>query len=240
VRIIPAIDILQGKVVRLTKGKYDSVTEYSSNPADFAKKFEAHGIKHLHVVDLDGAKAGEIINYKILETITRETSLIVDFGGGVKSSDSARIAFECGVAQITGGSIAISNPETFKSWLEIYGSEKIILGADSKNGKIAISGWEDNTEVEIADHIGTFISHKLSYCIATDIERDGMLNGASIEMYSKLHELFPDLKLIASGGIGSISDIQKLIESRSVDGIILGKAIYEGRINLTELKDFIC
>ena len=185
-RIIPAIDIIEGKCVRLSKGDYNTKKVYHANPLEVAKEFEAHGIQHLHLVDLDGAKSQHIVNYKVLESICSKTSLKVDFGGGLKSNDDIRIAFENGANQITGGSIAVKNPDTFKAWLQQYGSDKIILGADCKNRKIATTGWLETSELDVVDFISDYEKENVSYVICTDIAKDGMMQGTSNELYKEI------------------------------------------------------
>ena len=235
-RIIPAIDIIEGKCVRLTKGDYNTKKIYNENPLEVAKEFEANGIQYLHLVDLDGAKSKHIVNHKILESIASETKLKVDFGGGLKSDDDLRIAFECGANQITGGSIAANNPDIFLKWLTKYGSEKIILGADCKNRKIATNGWLESSELDVVDFIKDYESKGIDYVICTDIAKDGMLQGTSNELYREIISK-SEVKLIASGGVASIKDLE-LVKEIGCEGAILGKAIYEGNITLKELSQF--
>ena len=235
-RIIPAIDIIEGKCVRLTKGDYNTKKIYNENPLEVAKEFEANGIQYLHLVDLDGAKSKHIVNHKILESIASETNLKVDFGGGLKSDDDLRIAFECGANQITGGSIAANNPDIFLKWLTKYGSEKIILGADCKNRKIATNGWLESSELDVVDFIKDYESKGIDYVICTDITKDGMLQGTSNELYREIISK-SEVKLIASGGVSSITDLE-LVKEIGCEGAILGKAIYEGNITLKELSQF--
>lgn len=236
--IIPAIDIIEGKCVRLSQGDYNQKTVYNENPLEVAKMFEAAGIKRLHLVDLDGAKAKHIVNYKVLETISTKTNLIIDFGGGLKSDDDLKIAFNSGAAMVTGGSIAVKEKETFLQWLEKYGNEKIILGADAKDGKIAVSGWQEATELSVIEFIESFYNAGIQKVISTDISRDGMLSGPSFELYAEILEKLPEVGIIASGGISSMDDIFKLAEM-GVPGVITGKAIYEGKINLKEIERYI-
>lgn len=238
IEIIPAIDIIEGKCVRLTQGDYKQKTIYNENPLEVAKQFADAGIKRLHLVDLDGAKAQHIVNYKVLEQITTRTKLVVDFGGGLKSDDDLRIAFECGAAMVTGGSIAVKNREIFSSWIEKYGSEKIILGADVKNNKIAVSGWTEDTDIELIPFIRTYMEKGIKKVICTDISKDGMLEGTSVELYKEVLRNLPEAYLIASGGVSSLKDIELLIEA-GVPVVIFGKAIYEGRIQLKELSRFL-
>mgnify|MGYP006179806939 CR=1 FL=1 len=237
-RIIPAIDIIEGKCVRLSKGDYDTKKIYNENPLEVAKSFEAHGIEYLHLVDLDGAKSSRIVNYKVLEQIASKTSLKIDFGGGLKSDADLKIAFESGANQITGGSIAIKQPDVFNSWIQQYGSEKIILGADAMNEKIAISGWLEESKEEVIPFIQSYQQEGIQYVICTDISKDGMLEGPSFELYQRILEQTKDLKLIASGGISSFDELPKLAEL-GCEGTIIGKAIYEGRISLKQLENYI-
>ena len=233
-RIIPAIDFIDGKCVRLSKGDYNSKKIYNENPLEVAKEFEDAGIHYLHLVDLDGAKSKHVVNYKILEQICVKTNLKVDFGGGIKSDEEIKIAFESGANQITGGSIAVKDAELFESWIKTYGSEKIILGADAMNGKIATDGWLETSEMELIPFIKEYQSKGIEYVICTDISKDGMLEGSANDLYRDILDQ-ADIKLIASGGVTSMKDIEELIEMKC-DGAIIGKAIYEGRITLKELS----
>ena len=235
--IIPAIDIIDGKCVRLTQGDYSQKKEYASNPTEVAKRFEGAGIKRLHLVDLDGAKARKIINAKVLEQICKVTRLHVDFGGGVQSEGDISLAFNMGAKQVTGGSIAVKKPELFKAWLDTYGGNKLILGADAKNRKIAISGWEETTEMDLIDFIKEYQAKGVQYVICTDVARDGLLQGPSLELYKEIMQEIPGIKLIASGGVSSVKDLEEL-ESAGVYGTIVGKAYYEGRISLEQLSSF--
>ena len=243
-RIIPAIDIIDGKCVRLTKGDYNTKKIYNENPLEVAKEFEASGIQYLHVVDLDGAKASHIVNYKVLEQIASNTNLKIDFGGGLKSDEDLKIAFNSGANQITGGSIAVKNPEIFQSWISKYGAERIILGADCNNEKIAISGWQEESDLEVIPFVKGYQSKEIQYVICTDISKDGMLEGPSFELYKRIisecHSMENEesLKLIASGGISTLDELPKLREM-GCEGVIIGKAIYENRISLKELENFI-
>ena len=237
-RIIPAIDIIDGKCVRLSKGDYSTQKIYNENPLEVAKEFEAHGIQYLHLVDLDGAKSNLIINYKILEQIATKTTLKIDFGGGLKSDEDLKIAFECGANQVTGGSIAIKNPTVFENWIQKYGADKIILGADANNKKIAISGWLEESTQEVVPFIKNYQSKGIEYVICTDIAKDGMLEGPSFDLYQEILEQTNACKLIASGGISSFDELPKLAEL-GCEGTIIGKAIYEGRIRLKELEKYI-
>lgn len=235
--IIPAIDIIDGKCVRLTQGDYSSIKTYNENPLEVAKKFEASGIKHLHVVDLDGARSRKIINHKVLEQIAKNTSLKIDFGGGLKSDKDVEIAINAGANQITGGSIAVKNPEMFQNWIKNYGADKIILGADVNDRKIAVNGWQENSELEIVPFIKRYINQGIHTVICTDIAKDGMLQGVSIDLYKELLQEIPTLKLIASGGVASMNDLEQL-RKMQIHGAIIGKAIYEGNISLKELEEF--
>ncbi|OXA94475.1 1-(5-phosphoribosyl)-5-[(5-phosphoribosylamino)methylideneamino]imidazole-4-carboxamide isomerase [Flavobacterium oncorhynchi] len=237
-RIIPAIDIIEGKCVRLSKGDYDTKIIYNENPLEVAKSFEAHGIEYLHLVDLDGAKSSKIVNYKILEQIASQTSLKIDFGGGLKSDDDLRIAFESGANQITGGSIAVKNRVIFEKWISEYGSDKIILGADAKDEKIAVSGWLEDSDEDLIPFIQDYQTKGIQYVICTDIAKDGMLQGPSFDLYSKILAEANGVKLIASGGISTFDELPKLAEL-GCEGTIIGKAIYEGRITLKQLENFI-
>ena len=233
-RIIPAIDIIEGKCVRLTKGDYGTKKVYNENPLEVAMEFQGAGIKYLHLVDLDGAKSKHIVNHKVLNEITSKTKLKVDFGGGIKTDADIRIAFENGASQITGGSVAVAQPELFLSWLETYGAENIILGADFQNRKIATSGWFEQSELDVVDFIKAFESKGVEYVICTDISKDGMLGGTSNEIYKEILAA-TKIKLIASGGVSSLQDLETLKEI-GCDGAIIGKAIYEGKISLKELN----
>lgn len=238
IEIIPAIDIIEGKCVRLSQGDYSQKIIYNKNPLEVAKMFEDAGIRRLHLVDLDGAKAQHIVNYKVLKQIANKTNLIVDFGGGLKSDNDLRIAFESGAAMVTGGSIAIKNPDIFTSWIEKFGAEKIILGADVKDEKIAVSGWTETTDIELIPFIKRYIDKGIDKVICTDISKDGMLAGTSNDLYQKILSYFPDIYLIASGGVSSLQDIDDLIKLK-VPAVITGKAIYEGKINLKDLRKYI-
>lgn len=252
-RIIPAIDIIDGKCVRLSKGDYNTKKIYNENPLEVAKQFESYGIKHLHLVDLDGAKSKHIVNYKILEKIASKTKLSIDFGGGLKSDKDLQIAFECGAKQVTGGSIAVKDPDTFISWLNLYGSDKIILGADANDEKVAISGWTEESTEELIPFIRRFQKLGVKNVICTDISKDGMLQGPSFELYKKILaqtngiemgisspelEGSNKLNLIASGGISTFDEIPQL-EEIGCEGVIIGKAIYEGRIEMKQLEKYI-
>lgn len=236
-RIIPAIDIIEGKCVRLTKGDYSTKKIYNENPVEVAKEFEANGIRFLHLVDLDGARSQHIVNHKVLNSIATQTNLTVDFGGGIKSDEDIRIAFENGASQVTGGSIAVQNREMFLNWLTQYGANKIILGADSHNRKIATHGWQKQSEIDVVDFISDFEKEGVKYVICTDISKDGMLQGSSNELYIEILNK-TEVNLIASGGVSSISDLHAL-QQIGCEGAIIGKAIYEGKISLDDLRPFL-
>jgi phosphoribosylformimino-5-aminoimidazole carboxamide ribotide isomerase len=243
-RIIPAIDIIDGKCVRLTKGDFDTKKVYNENPLEVAKHFEGVGVQYLHLVDLDGAKANHIVNYKVLEQIASKTSLKIDFGGGLKTNKDLHIAFDSGAKQITGGSIAVKDADTFEGWIEKYGSSKIILGADCNNQNIAISGWQEESQLQVIPFIKGYLSKGVKYVICTDIAKDGMLEGPSFNLYQRILEECKaeqnekSLKLIASGGISTFEELPKL-QDLGCEGAIIGKAIYENRISLKDIEDFI-
>ena len=236
-RIIPAIDIIDGKCVRLSQGDYDTKTIYSEDPLEMARSFEDSGIQYLHLVDLDGARSGGIVNWKVLERISEGTGLTIDFGGGIKSDEDIRIAFNAGAAQVTCGSVAVKNPALVQQWIESYGPNKLILGADVKNGQVAVHGWQEQTTLSIEDLIHSYIAQGLDNVICTDIATDGMLSGPNFDLYASLLETFPHLHLIASGGVSTIEDLERLAEGE-LEGAIVGKAIYEGKISLEELARF--
>ena len=238
IEIIPAIDIIEGKAVRLSQGDYNQKKVYNDDPLEVAKQFEDHGIRRLHVVDLDGAKAHRIINYKVLEKIASKTSLIVDFGGGLKSDSDLEIAFESGAKMVTGGSIAIKNPDTFQRWIDKFGRNQIILGADCRDRKISVTGWTEDTDEDVVSFIQKWRKNGINKVICTDISKDGMLEGPNINLYKEIREEDSDLYLIASGGVSNIKDIENLAEAR-IPAVIIGKAIYEGRIQLKDLLKFI-
>lgn len=238
IELIPAIDVIDGKCVRLFQGDYQSKKVYNENPVEVAKMFEAHGIHRLHVVDLDGAASKHVVNYKILEALAGQTSLVIDFGGGIKSDEDLHIAFESGAQMVTLGSIAVKEPDTFNRWMEVYGSERIILGADAKDGKIAVNGWLECSRLELMPFLNDYIKKGVAKVLCTDISRDGMLNGPSLELYKQIMEAHPDLHLIASGGISGMKDIEALNEA-SIPAVVFGKAFYEGRITLQDLKAFL-
>ncbi len=238
IEIIPAIDMIEGRCVRLSKGDYNTKKVYNEDPSEVARMFEDAGIKRLHVVDLDGAKAGHIVNHKALEKITKSTNLIVDFGGGLKTTEDLNIAFECGAQMVTGGSIAIKKPEEFCSWIEKFGGEKIILGADAKNKKIAVTGWLEDTDAELIPFINQYVDKGIKKVICTDISKDGMLQGPNTELYKEIMATQPGLWLIASGGVSCNDDIAKLDEA-GIPAVIMGKAIYEGKITMAQLTSWV-
>jgi phosphoribosylformimino-5-aminoimidazole carboxamide ribotide isomerase len=233
-RIIPAIDIIDGKCVRLTQGDYNQKTVYNENPLEVAKQFEAAGLTYLHLVDLDGAKSGRVINWKVIDEITQKTKLTVDFGGGIKTDDEIKRIFDSGVQQVNLGSIAVKNRDKVIKWIAQFGGEKIILSADVKNETIAIHGWQETASLHITDFVADYISQGLNYVVCTDISTDGTLQGPNTDLYKKLLKSLPTIKLVASGGVGKIEDVQAL-KRINVDGVIIGKAIYEGKIKLNEL-----
>ena len=236
-RICPAIDLIEGKCVRLSKGDYATKKIYNESPLEVAKAFESHGIEYLHLVDLDGAKSKHIVNYKVLETLASQTSLKIDFGGGLKSDQDIKIAFESGAAQITGGSIAVKAPEIFNNWLKRYGAEKIILGADVKGLQIATDGWLETSDQSLFEFVEYYKSEGIEYVICTDISKDGMLEGPAFALYQKLLAKV-QIKLIASGGISKFEELPELV-ALGCEGVIIGKAIYENRISLKQLENYI-
>ncbi|MGB0525700.1 MAG: 1-(5-phosphoribosyl)-5-[(5-phosphoribosylamino)methylideneamino]imidazole-4-carboxamide isomerase [Flammeovirgaceae bacterium] len=235
--IIPAIDLIDGKCVRLKQGDYNQKKVYNENPLEVAKSFEDAGIKRLHLVDLDGAKAKRIVNWKVLERIASHTRLKIDFGGGLRSNEDLMIAFNSGAYQITGGSIAVKSPETFKDWLKSYGADRVILGSDAKSGKIAINGWQEGTDHSLMDFLKDYVIEGVKYTICTDIDKDGMEQGPSFQLYQEILSEIPSLKLIASGGVTSLDDLVQLKEM-GLYGAVVGKAIYEGKIQLKDLASF--
>lgn len=232
--IIPAIDVIDGKCVRLSKGEYDTKKVYNEDPLEVAKMFADWGLTRLHVVDLDGAKAGHIVNHKVLERICSQTSLTVDFGGGLKTTGDLHVAFESGAAMVTGGSIAVKKPEEFEGWLKTYGPDRIILGADAKDGKIAVTGWTETSAQELIPFIKAYRAKGVDKVICTDISRDGMLTGPAVDLYADMMSQVEGLYVIASGGVGSAADIEALIQ-KGVPAVIVGKAIYEKRISKEEI-----
>jgi len=235
--VIPAIDIIDGKCVRLTQGDYTQKKVYNENPLEIAKQFEDAGIQRLHLVDLDGAKAKHIVNYKVLETLASKTQLWIDFGGGLKASKDVHIAFESGAKQITGGTVAVKQADLFESWIAQYGSEKIILGSDVKDRKIAVSGWQEESDLDLMPFLENYIAKGIKYTICTDVAKDGMLQGSAKELYKEIRSQFTDLQLIASGGVNNMDDLFQLQEIGCF-GAIVGKAIYEGNISLKAVEAF--
>ena len=235
IELIPAIDIIGGQCVRLTKGDYDQKTVYSDSPALMAKEFEALGFQRLHVVDLDGAKSKHVVNTATLRAITEATSLVVDFGAGIKSDDDLRQAFDCGAAMVTIGSIAVTQPELFMGWLEKYGAERIILGADVRHGKISINGWKEDSSEDLLPFLRKYVDAGVKNVLCTEISKDGTLAGPAIDLYRRIMEAYPELHLIASGGVSSKEDIEAL-DAAGIPAVVFGKAIYEGRIDLKTLK----
>jgi phosphoribosylformimino-5-aminoimidazole carboxamide ribotide isomerase len=232
--IIPAIDLIDGKCVRLTKGEYDTKKVYSDDPLEMAKRFEAHGFERLHLVDLDGAKAGKVINLAVLETICANTALKVDFGGGIKSDQDLEHVLNAGADQVTIGSLAVKDPEKLKEWIAKYGPDRIILGADVKDNKIAVSGWLETSSLDLFDFLKAYYALGIRHVLCTDISKDGMLEGPAFDLYNALMRAYPDLQLIASGGVSGIEDVKQLKEN-GIPSVVIGKAIYEGRIDLNEL-----
>lgn len=236
--IIPAIDIIEGKAVRLTKGDYNQKKIYNEDPLEVAKMFEGSGIRRLHLVDLDGAKQKKIINQKVLESIAGKTNLQIDFGGGIQSDYDIQLAFDSGARQVTGGSVAVKKPELFEGWLKKYGAEKIILGADVLKGKIAISGWQEDSSWELDDFLKKYTAKGVKYVISTDVSKDGVLAGPAIDLYADMVIKYPDLEVIASGGVSRMEDIEEL-DKLPLHGVIVGKAIYENRISMKEIEGFV-
>jgi phosphoribosylformimino-5-aminoimidazole carboxamide ribotide isomerase len=238
IELIPAIDIIDGKCVRLSQGDYDTKKIYNEKPLEVAKEFEANGIQRLHVVDLDGAKSSHVVNYKALDAIAGHTSLTIDFGGGIKTDEDLMIAFENGAHMVTLGSVAVKKPELFKKWLHQYGAEKIILGADVKDNRISVSGWLEEGPQELMPFLTNYTQEGISKVLCTDISRDGMLQGPSIELYKQVMQRFPTIHLIASGGVSGVDDIIRLDEA-GIPAVVFGKALYEGRITMKDLKRFM-
>ena len=237
IELIPATDIIEGQCVRLTKGDYDQKTVYRDSPAEVAKEFEEIGFKRLHVVDLDGAKSKHIVNSDVLHRITTDTQLIVDFGGGIKTDEDIEKAFTAGASMVTIGSIAVTNPDLFMGWLEKYGAERIILGADVRHGKVSINGWKEDSSEDLLPFLKKYVDAGVKNVLCTEISKDGTLTGPAIELYQSMMTAYPELHLIASGGVSSIDDI-KALEAAGIPAVVFGKAIYEGKINLNELWDW--
>jgi phosphoribosylformimino-5-aminoimidazole carboxamide ribotide isomerase len=239
IRIIPAIDIIQGEVVRLTQGRFEHKKIYSKNPAHIAKMYEKQGIKYLHLVDLEGAKSGKIKNYRTIEHIATTTDLHIDFGGGIRSQHDLQLALDSGAQQVTLGSIAVKNKTCVYDWIDMFGADKFILGADVIDKKIAVSAWQEKSELALYDFIETYKQCGVSSIICTDVNRDGLLSGPSFALYAEIKQKFPDMFLIASGGVSKIEDIEKL-NNDGIDGVIIGKALYENKIHLNDLKLYLC
>ena len=238
IELIPAIDIIDGKCVRLSQGDYNSKKIYNENPLEVAKGFEANGIRRLHVVDLDGAASHHIVNYRVLDMIASRTSLIIDFGGGIKTDEDMLIAFENGAQMVTLGSVAVKNPDLFKKWLHQYGAEKIILGADAKDKRIAVSGWMEDSSLELIPFLHDYTKEGIYKVLCTDISKDGMLQGPSIALYKEIMKEFPEMHLIASGGVSCLQDLIAL-EEAGIPAVVFGKALYEGRITMKDLNRFM-
>ena len=238
IRIIPAIDIIDEKCVRLSQGDYDQKKVYSENVVEIARKFEEAGIEHIHVVDLDGAKSKHIVNAKALKEIASETGLEIDFRGGIKTDEDISTAFQNGAKQVTVGSIAVQRPDLFISWLQKYGAERIILGADMKDGFISVNGWKEGSTKALIPFLESYVKEGIQYVLCTDISKDGMLKGPSIQLYKDIMTHFPTLKLIASGGVSSMKDIEEL-DKAGIYAVVTGKAIYENKITLEEIVDYI-
>ena len=234
IELIPAIDIINGQCVRLTKGDYDQKTVYHDSPAEVAKQFEAIGFSRLHVVDLDGAKSKHIVNSQVLQDITRETDLAVDFGGGIKTDDDIQTAFNSGAKQVTIGSVAVTQPQLFMSWIDKYGADRLILGADVRNGKISINGWKEDSTEDLLPFLKKYVDAGVRNVLCTEISKDGTLAGPAIDLYCRIMDAYPTLHLLASGGVSSIDDITAL-KKAGIPAVVFGKAIYEGRIDLNEL-----
>ncbi|MGH1336150.1 MAG: 1-(5-phosphoribosyl)-5-[(5-phosphoribosylamino)methylideneamino]imidazole-4-carboxamide isomerase [Aureispira sp.] len=236
--IIPAIDLINGQCVRLTQGDYQQKKVYNNDPVAMAQEFEAAGITRLHLVDLDGAKARKVMNLEVLRKIAQGTNLTIDFGGGVQSEEDLQKVLEAGATQVTAGSLAVKQPEIVVDWLERYGTERIILGADVLNGNIAIHGWQEESEENITIFLERYTQKGVEYCICTDVSKDGLLKGTALELYQELRLGFPDLKLIASGGVRTLAELVALKEMGCY-GVIIGKALYEGHLPLSALRNFI-
>ena len=238
IELIPAIDIIDGKCVRLTKGDYTTTKVYNEDPLEVALEIEAHGLQRLHVVDLDGAKSKHVVNYRTLNRIANHTSLTIDFGGGIKSDEDLTIAFENGAQMVTIGSVASQKPELFLKWMEQYGGERMILGADTRDGLISVNGWLEESTQELLPYLGEYIKHGVKNVLCTDIHKDGMLQGPSVVLYQEIMAAYPTLHLIASGGVSSLEDINQLNEA-GIPAVVFGKALYEGRFTLKQLSDFV-
>lgn len=237
IELIPAIDVIDGKCVRLAKGDYNEMTVYGEDPANIAKGFEDAGFKRLHIVDLDGAKARHIVNAKTLEAIAKATNLTIDFGGGIRTDDDLKTAFDSGAAMVTVGSISVSSPDKCLEWARLHGSGKIIIGADVRNGKVSVNGWTEDSCTELSDFLEFYTSHGIKNVLCTEISRDGMMCGPAITLYKQIMAKFPNLHLIASGGVASMEDL-KTLDAEGIPAVVFGKAIYEGKINMKELWDW--
>ena len=235
IELIPAIDIIDGKCVRLTKGDYDRKVTYNDDPVAQAKEFETLGFRRLHIVDLDGAKSKHVVNIEVLRKITQETNLTVDFGGGIKSEDDIEKAFGAGAEMVTIGSVAVTEPEKFLSWMAKYGAERIILGADTRNGKVSINGWKEDSTEELLPFLKRYINKGVRNVLCTEISKDGTLSGPAVELYKEVMAEYPDIHLIASGGVASNADI-KALDAAGIPAVVFGKAYYEGKMNLNELN----
>lgn len=238
IELIPAIDIIDGKCVRLTKGDYATSKVYNEDPVEVALEIESYGLHRLHVVDLDGAKSKHVVNHRVLHRIASRTSLKIDFGGGIKSDEDLVIAFENGAQMVTVGSVASQQPELFLKWLKAYGGEKMILGADTRDGFISVNGWQEESRQELLPYLGEYIGHGVRNVLCTDIHKDGMLQGPSVGLYRQIMAAYPTLHLIASGGVSSLDDIRELDEA-GIPAVVFGKALYEGRFTLKQLSDFM-
>ena len=238
IELIPAIDLIDGHCVRLTQGDYSLQTCYSDSPLEIARSFESAGIRRLHLVDLDGARTSHIVNVKVLEDLSLHTSLEIDFGGGIKSVEDLRLAFSAGASMVTIGSLAVKSPNTLYEWISKYGSNRFIIGADVRNGNLSINGWKEDISLDLNAFINDYESHGIRHFLCTDISRDGMLQGPSIELYREIMNFHPDIDLIASGGVSDMSDIMSLASS-GIPSVVFGKAFYEGRISLSDISDYI-
>ena len=238
IELIPAIDIIEGKCVRLTKGEYSSQKTYSENPLEIAKQLEDIGVKRLHMVDLDGAKSKHIVNHKVLETIANSTSLKIDFGGGIKSDADIHTAFDSGASLVTIGSVASTSPELFLSWIDKYGTDKIILGADVRNGMISINGWKEDSQYSLFDFLDKYIEAGIINILCTEISRDGMLEGPATDLYKEIMQRYPNINLIASGGISCMKDIE-VLDDNGIPSVVFGKAMYEERISMADIRNWL-
>lgn len=234
IELVPAIDVIDGKCVRLTKGDYNNKTTYNDSPLDLAIRFESLGFRRLHMVDLEGAKSKHVVNIETLKKITDSTNLKVDFGGGIKTEDDIKMAFDNGASMVTVGSVAVTHRQLFMKWLDQFGAERIILGADVRNGKVSINGWKEDTAEDIVSFLKYYVGKGVKNVLCTDISKDGMLSGPAFSLYQSILASFPEINLIASGGVSNVDDIKKL-EEKGVHSVVFGKAIYEGRINIETL-----